>query len=482
MLDPSSFQSRPAYLDESIRLFKAVEGPQTYRGHLRDAASQLYQLIIDDGDVQTRIHETAYGGLPPADQIQPFHRANQIKTRATIELLLHSLANIASRPSFTQPSGRVDKKRYVSVPLSAEDYSGPSGYPADRNAMSGVIKALSIMGGHDRWLRVMRGRYDKDTGLGAVTRVDPLHPLLDYLVHYRLVFPGHPKGLKSNVNTPASVLMLNTATETVTEGNQPEHAFPLRRPFTDSESVLPALNEALAKQRLSVILPDYAAYERHWDFNRSRSRIRERGSKTLYRMFKGEDGEAGRLYGHFVQQLPADIRLCLRINQQPVVEADYRSMQLALLYAEAGLPIPDGDPYVVDGMTRDDAKVVLTRSVGCASKEETIVSLRQYLEQNNTLEPGLAEGIYEAFWSKHQPVWPHQNGEPPLWSRLQRADSEIALQVLRMLLNDGIAAIPVHDSFIVQAKYRDQLVAAMKQAWHTRYPDTAIGVKVSAQD
>jgi hypothetical protein len=85
-------------------------------------------------------------------------------------------------------------------------------------------------------------------------------------------------------------------------------------------------------------------------------------------MFNGEDGKAGRLYGHFVQQLPADVRLCLRINQQPVLEADYRSMQLALLYAEAGLPIPDGDPYDIDGMDRDLAKTVLTRSVGCATK------------------------------------------------------------------------------------------------------------------
>jgi hypothetical protein len=345
--------------------------------------------------------------------------------------------------------------------------------------MSNVIKALSVMDGYERWLLVMRGRYDKETGLGAVTRVQPQRPLLDFLVRYQLVFPGHPKGFKATSDDPRPVLMLNPALESGDDAPALQKAVHLERPLTDSESVLPELNAALNKQRLSIILPDYAAYEKHWDFNRSRSRIRQHGSKTLYRMFKGEDGEAGRLYGHFVQQLPADIRLCLRMNQQPVVEADYRSMQLVLLYAEAGLPIPGGDPYDIDGMDRDLAKTVLTRSVGCASKEETTASLRHYLELNNNLKPGRAERLYDAFWEKHRSVWPHQNGQPPVWSRLQRTDSEIALRVLRILFNQGVAAIPIHDSFIVQAKYCKQLVSAMNQAWSELYPRSDVSVKVS---
>lgn len=479
MTDPSRPQNRPDYLEESIRLFKAVEGVKVYRDRLQDAAAQLYQLITEDENVQTRVSDSAAGDLPETDQIQPFHRRDQIKTRQALDLLLHSLANIASRPTITQTSARVDRLRYVSVPLSNDAYAGRLGYPADRKAMSNVIKALSVMGGYERWLLVMRGRYDKETGLGAVTRVQPQRPLLDFLVRYQLVFPGHPKGFKATSDDPRPVLMLNPALESRYDTPVLKKAVPLERPLTNSESVLPEINAALNKQRLSIILPDYAAYETHWDFNRSRSRIRQRGSKTLYRMFKGEDGEAGRLYGHFVQQLPSDIRLCLRINQQPVVEADYQSMQLVLLYAEAGLPMQEGDPYDIDGMDRDMAKMVLTRSVGCRSKEETTSSLRHYMELNNNLKPGRAEILYEAFWDKHLPVLPHQNEQSPVWSRLQRADSEIALRVLRLLLSTGVAAIPIHDSFIVQAKYKGQLFDAMQEAWSERYTATQIDVKLS---
>jgi hypothetical protein len=478
MTEPSSSYSAPAYLDESILLFKKRQGPQIYRRHLRDAADDLSQLILEDEHVETRIEESRAEGHSPADQIKRSPLRDKMKARPAVELLLHSLAHIASCPSISQPSGRVVKKRYVSIPLSAKDYSGSSGFPANRDAMSSVIKALCVLGGNDPWLEVMRGRYDKDTGVGTVTRVEPRRPLLDYLVRYRLVFPGHPKGLQAKGNKPASVLMLNTTAETATEGGQPDTAVPLHRSLTESESVLPALNEALARQRLSIVLPNYAAYEAHWDFKLSRTRIRERGSKTLYRMFKGEDGVGGRLYGHFVQQLPADIRPCLRINQQPVVEADYRSMQLALLYAEAGLPVPNGDPYEAEGLHREEGKVILTRSVGCATRDEATASLRHYLEQNNALKPGRAERIYDAFWNKHRAVWPHGPDQPPIWSRLQYADSEVALRVLRLLLDEGVAAIPVHDSFIVQAKHRDKLVAAMKQAWRERYPATEIGIAV----
>jgi hypothetical protein len=108
-----------------------------------------------------------------------------------------------------------------------------------------------------------------------------------------------------------------------------------------------------------------------------------------------------------------------------------------------------------------------------------VASIQYHLEQNNALKPRRAERIYEAFWSKHHAVCPHGAGKPPAWQSLQYADSEIALRVLHLLLEDEIAAIPVHDSFIVQAKYKDQVTAAMQKAWDERYPGSKIGVKTS---
>lgn len=100
------------------------------------------------------------------------------------------------------------------------------------------------------------------------------------------------------------------------------------------------------------------------------------GGKQLYRSFRFEDGKAGRLYGHFVQRLPGDARKYLRIDNQSVVELDYSAMQLVMLYAANDLPVPEGDLYKMVGGDRDIMKTVLTRSVGNATKEATVQSLK----------------------------------------------------------------------------------------------------------
>jgi hypothetical protein len=48
---------------------------------------------------------------------------------------------------------------------------------------------------------------------------------------------------------------------------------------------------------------------------------------------------------------------------------------------------------------------------------------------------------------------------------------------LGLLFDQKIDAIPIHDSFIVKAKHKDALEAAMQQAWQERYPDTKIRIK-----
>jgi hypothetical protein len=62
---------------------------------------------------------------------------------------------------------------------------------------------------------------------------------------------------------------------------------------------------------------------------------------------------------------------------------------------------------------------------------------------------------------------------------LQYADSQIALRVLRYMLEQGIPTIPIHDSFIVQAQHLEKLHATMKAAWRDFWPCMHIKIKVS---
>lgn len=285
------------------------------------------------------------------------------------------------------------------------------------------------------------------------------------------MFAGHPKPkVKSNDQEETSILYVNLAPK----GDKPDKR-PLRRELSVSESVLPLLNNKLKRQQVTLHLPNYTAYRSHWNDGEGISRLMMGGSKQLYRSFRFEDGKAGRLYGHFVQRLPGDARKYLRIDNQSVVELDYSAMQLVMLYAANDLSVPEGDLYELAGSSRDVMKTVLTHSVGNATKDETVHSLKGLFAENG-LNPSRAEPLYDQFWSVHRVVCPHDAEQGP-WPWLQNIDSEIALRVLRLLYDQGIDAIPIHDSFIVKAKHEEALEAAMQQAWLEQYPDTKIRIK-----
>ena len=61
--------------------------------------------------------------------------------------------------------------------------------------------------------------------------------------------------------------------------------------------------------------------------------------------------------------------------------------------------------------------------------------------------------------------------EGQTWARLQYLESTIALKVLKRTTEAGIVCIPIHDSFLVQAKHYVELEDAMYEAFHSAIPD-----------
>lgn len=55
------------------------------------------------------------------------------------------------------------------------------------------------------------------------------------------------------------------------------------------------------------------------------------------------------------------------------------------------------------------------------------------------------------------------------WRRLQRSDSDIALEVITNLMAKGIVALPVHDSFIVTEDKKGALQREMLKVYINMY-------------
>lgn len=85
--------------------------------------------------------------------------------------------------------------------------------------------------------------------------------------------------------------------------------------------------------------------------------------------------------------------------------------------------------------------------------------------------------LYDAFWGFHEGLSPHQHGNEAVWAELQALDSRLALRVLGRLLEQGVTAIPIHDSFLVEERYADLTAEVMKQEFSAMFPGAKVVVK-----
>jgi len=453
--------------EDSIPLLLSIAGRKGYKTRLKMAAEELYELLYT------------------ANSVALSRRPRQ--THLTVlEFLLHSLAHVASIPVTSSGS----RQRFVAISRTARDFVEGANY--GHISYAAFIKLVDALEAYDpegtggSWLEVKPAYHNRKTGKGRRTRIKASPVFCDWMVKHDLIFPWHPQGSTAHHSQcKATKALLWVSSQDNAE--ETTKAKPLNRQLLDDERVLPSLNITLNKQQVKCRLDTYADYEKLYDFRQGRPKHSLGGNRMLFRQFSLKDGRGGRLYGHWVQSLPAWCRQYLTIDGEPTAELDYSSMQLALLYAIEGVPLPrDEDLYALPCMTsggpdasaiREDMKLVLTRSVGNPTREKSIVSLKNALRDQNR-RTASADKLYDDFWKHHLDVCPHtlSAGEAS-WPKLQNLESRIALRVLSKLLEEGIAAIPIHDSFIVKERDAARTERAMRDAFAELCPGVSIGIK-----
>ncbi|WP_430432065.1 hypothetical protein [Oceanicaulis sp.] len=190
--------------------------------------------------------------------------------------------------------------------------------------------------------------------------------------------------------------------------------------------------------------------------------------RTMKRIFNNSDLScAGRLYGGFWQPMSDTQRLEeISINGEDVAILDYDQMSLAIAYGLSGLPLPEGDLYLIDGLSRlvdREPRPTVKQVVNAMFNRKT--PLTEYPKGVAPLTYQGGEEVYPARWlaeairEKHAPIadWFEQGRG----LELQRRDSDIAVDVLLKLIDDGIVALPVHDAFIVPLSKKDYVRSVM---------------------
>jgi len=191
----------------------------------------------------------------------------------------------------------------------------------------------------------------------------------------------------------------------------------------------------------------------------------------MARIFNKDMKRGGRFYamGTSWQNVKSEARKSLSIGGEPVAELDYCTLHPAILYAEAGAPLPT-DCYDLDGWPRKLVKVAMLTLINAPTKQKARLSIAHNERMAEVAELGsqeamrAADTLIDSIKRMHRPIADSFHSDAG--ARLMSIDATMAETVMNIMLSKGIIVLPVHDSFLVPASKAGELEAAMLEAAH----------------
>jgi len=194
--------------------------------------------------------------------------------------------------------------------------------------------------------------------------------------------------------------------------------------------------------------------------------------KYLHRVFNFDFNHGGRFFGSDWQQLKSSKRQHIKIDNNAVVELDFKSLHPAMLYALKGIQLED-DAYKLKGYSpkiRDFLKTVMLIRINTENDEHAIKAIQGLINQRELKKPSEVNSLKDlikAFMEKHNSIRDLFDNDTGL--KLQRLDSDICEAVLMEFYEKDIPVLSVHDSFIIGKNYESELLQAMERAFVNKF-------------
>lgn len=377
------------------------------------------------------------------NKVRKLTAAAQERRALTVEVLISNLAVAASN--------RVNPSRYVAVPFRKNSYTGlPISYDAMVLARNILIEQRLIEY-HPGYYR--RHHYE-DFAYRQVSRMratDALRAMFDrFDIRLRTVQHLRERLIKLNRMEPDS-------------GSEPVEVTASRETLKRINTRLDAISITLPDEvwpHLADTAPEGAEPEAELD----RLHLGDLTTNSLYRVFTGNWNKGGRFYGGWWVSLPSKYRRLLRIDGEATVEIDYRNLHPALLYRIRGHTL-DRDPYHLPPYSRDLCKETFQRLLN-RTPSTGGANIRKAKKYGPPAGTSFARFLED--YKDHLAAVADCFGKG-IGLHLQRADSELALSIMDALDRQDVAALPVHDSFIVKIGDREILEATMRQVFRDQY-------------
>lgn len=198
---------------------------------------------------------------------------------------------------------------------------------------------------------------------------------------------------------------------------------------------------------------------------------------SLVAIFRRKFTLYGRLhtrgYRHY-QGLSSEERKEITINKDKVVEIDYSGMLPRLLYANEEIQL-DKDPYTMSDVwpvERRFLKHMLICMLNAKDERSAESTINYWLSRHNyqrvILNNNGIKGVkplMREFRRIHKPIEHYLCNGTKTGLKVMNQDSRIALDIVDHFAKQNIPILAIHDSFIVQEHYEDELRQTMENIY-----------------
>ena len=302
-----------------------------------------------------------------------------------------------------------------------------------------------------------KGYYMRETGQSGLTKFIPTDRLLERFES----LDGHPAfQIKPNLDEETIILR-----DKIDGKNVDIHYDDIRK-TNRFRSNLKIINDCLMRHWVDLRI-------RNTEFSHLAKRINQHSGKepvdlsrrTLVRIFaNGSFEEGGRFYRGWWQNVPSEYRKFITIDEMVTTEYDFSQLSPHMLYFAYNKEMGQEDAYdrVLDGQHRKIVKQAFNAMV----QSKTPLNLKPNKIDLGGLEMSWKD-LRQQILDSHKPI--SHLFFTGVGNKLQFKDSCIAENVMLQFANQNQAALPIHDSFIMQEGYAGHLEEAMRRAFYDEF-------------
>ena len=302
-----------------------------------------------------------------------------------------------------------------------------------------------------------KGYYMRETGQSGLTKFIPTDGLLERFESLE----GHPAfQIKPNLDEETIILR-----DKIDGKNVDIHYDDIRK-TNRYRSNLKIINDCLMRHWVDLRI-------RNTEFSHLAKRISQHSGKepvdlsrrTLVRIFaNGSFEEGGRFYRGWWQNVPSEYRKFITIDEMVTTEYDFSQLSPHMLYFAYNKDMGQEDAYdrVLDGQHRKIVKQAFNAMV----QSKTPLNSKPNKIDLDGLEMSWKD-LRQQILDSHKPI--SNLFFTGVGNKLQFKDSCIAESVMLQFANQNKAALPIHDSFIMQEGYAGHLEEAMRRAFYDEF-------------